>query len=120
MDVVFSYHMDRAGMDVDTLVDLALFGGETMGGEVSLQATVTFHRMPAESGGGSIVSVRSGHPVMVHSPNYPLPYPKGAEANWQFEAPEGFRIVYELEHFVGASMMSTPWPTRLSGTRRLD
>ncbi|KAI1719026.1 CUB domain-containing protein [Ditylenchus destructor] len=62
---------------------------------IILKANVSFIPNPSATG-GAIIKVEKGHYVTIHSPNFPKSYPRGVEAIWQFEAPEGYVVSFEL------------------------
>ncbi|KAK0410740.1 hypothetical protein QR680_005299 [Steinernema hermaphroditum] len=48
---------------------------------------------------GSVIEVTHDHPVTVHSPNFPKPYPKSVSCKWEFHTPPGSVVSFQLVHY---------------------
>ncbi|KAL3108031.1 hypothetical protein niasHT_018193 [Heterodera trifolii] len=101
LTVVFSYHADSSARIADEIVGIAFGTIDELDDHIVFSARVSFHPIAAESaeavaaeGGAVHLDPRSD--TFIHSPSFPKPYPKGVELAWQFEAPEGFVVAFQI------------------------
>uniref|UniRef100_A0AC34FZ61 CUB domain-containing protein n=1 Tax=Panagrolaimus sp. ES5 TaxID=591445 RepID=A0AC34FZ61_9BILA len=64
-----------------------------------LKGKVEFVKLENDASCGGIIQLDNDTPTIIHSPNYPKAYPKGISCIWEFHAPNGSLVAFNLSEF---------------------